>query len=92
MANRLLTKKEFEQDIRDAFEALVPASPPRPPAPRETRHLFRPQRSSLRRAMWEAREFDGTRAGLQSVLSSDEILHEVTAYGGIDIPAIRLNR
>ena len=49
-------------------------------APRETRHLFRPQRGSLRRAMAEVQEFDGTRAGLQALFP--RTLVKVEKYGG----------
>ena len=52
--------------------------------PPETRHLFRPQRGSLRQAMMEARDFDGTRAGLQGCLGCSCVLVAVEPYGGID--------
>ena len=55
------------------------------PVPRETRHMFRPQRRTLADAMADAREFDGTRAGLQALLCSGDEIAEVAAYGsGLD--------
>ena len=48
------------------------------------RHLFRPQRESLRRAMLEVQEFDGTRAGLQALFPHRPLMR-VEKYGqGID--------
>lgn len=46
--------------------------------------LFRPQRELLADAMAEAREFDGTRAGLQALLDPGDVLAAVEPYGGLD--------
>ena len=84
VANRLMTWPEFEAEHLDVLSKHRAANPEPPAAPLETRHLFRPQRRLLIEAMDEAREFDGTRAGLQALLSPGDVLHDVTPYGGID--------
>lgn len=52
--------------------------------PRESRHMFRPQRSTLADAMAEAKEFDGTWEGLQALQYRGDVLVAVEEYGGID--------
>lgn len=58
--------------------------PEHPIVPRETRHMFRPQRSTLADAMAEAKEFDGTWDGLQALQYRGDVLVAVEEYGGID--------
>lgn len=93
MANSFVTFDEFAEDfvatfqrkLADALEGKPMSMPSaREAAPRETRHMFRPQRYLLAEAMAEAREFDGTRAGLQACLGVGDVLHACEPYGGID--------